>query len=155
MKQKQGILFRLLTLQIASIQVLLLNCCPRNPQQHMFSNRQKRPFSPSGGCAHRTADWSGDGDGAPIYRCGLGHAVGLHVGVVMLLRSHIKLLPAWISWWVSKAFARRAAGRAVAEVPWLQHSKRDTNWVSQVIPFCCAFWVTESEEICMLCCFTE
>lgn len=108
----------------------ILTIAPR-PVAALVQQRAKKTLvSPAGGCARRTADCSGDGDRAAIYRCGLGRAGGPHAGAVMLLRSQIKLLPAWISWWVSKAFARRAAGTAVAEVPWLQHSRRDTNWVS-------------------------
>lgn len=114
---------------------------------------KKTLISPSGSCSCCTASCSGCGNRAAMYRCGLGRAGVPHAGTLVLLRSQIKLLPMWISWWVSKAFARRAAGTAAA--PWLQHSRRDTNWVSLVVAFCRTFWVTESEEIYMVCCFTE
>lgn len=107
---------------------------------------KKTLISPFGDCAHHTADCSGDGGRATTYKCGLGRAGGPHTGGVMLFRSQIKLLPVWISWWVSKAFARRAACTAAAEVPWLQHSERDTNWVSQVIAFCSALGLQKAKK---------
>lgn len=123
----------------------IFTLAPGHRAVHLWERAKNTLISPSGGCAHPLR-W--EGGQSSLCTCGLGHAGGQAPDAP---RKAAKAA-ASVNQLVSQQSLCQESSRQRAEVPWLQHGKRDPRWVSSVLAFPGTPGVAEREELSMVCC---